>query len=471
MHHYHSRNFKAASVCSRPFQRPGYPPADTLCMNKLNLLNIRSIIKENTPVNKIRTRSDTMSEFQELIKSFQKSRNYVRDFLVYGFKSRDDFTIKSGRTYDNERRRIESWLSEYIRTDYKTQGKTVSIALDSNLLDTNPLYRVWKSRSFTANDIMLHFFFLDLFHADESYTADELTNLIVDRYGVLFESQLVRKKANEYVKEGILTAGRKGRKLFYSLNPEPARSFPGILPQLLHAIRFCQLAAPFGFIGSTILDSQKTGNGIFLVKHGYCGFTLEDEILSKLLQAIREQRTIRLLNRSNRTARTQEEKFSVVPLQIFVSTRTGRRFLCGYQTKIRRFTTLRLDQIQNVVLLEPYADYEYYKNKLKNNLPFCFGVSFGISHEMDTVRMTLTVRQGVEDHIITRLEREGRGGTITRIEQDIWSYEITVFDGNELMPWIRTFIGRILSFESSNPFLCRKFYQDIREMAQMYDLL
>ncbi|MDE6897102.1 MAG: hypothetical protein K2P43_13150, partial [Lachnospiraceae bacterium] len=68
-----------------------------------------------------------MSEFQELIKSFQKSRNYVRDFLIYGFKSRDDFSIKSGRTYDNERRRIESWLSEYIQTEYGPQGKTVSL--------------------------------------------------------------------------------------------------------------------------------------------------------------------------------------------------------------------------------------------------------------------------------------------------------------------------------------------------------
>ena len=27
-----------------------------------------------------------MSDYQELIKSFQKSRNYIRDFLIYGFK-------------------------------------------------------------------------------------------------------------------------------------------------------------------------------------------------------------------------------------------------------------------------------------------------------------------------------------------------------------------------------------------------
>ena len=411
-----------------------------------------------------------MSEFQELIKSFQKSRNYVRDFLIYGFKSRDDFSIKSGRTYDNERRRIEAWLSEYIRTEYGLQGKTVSLALDSSLLDTNPLYRVWKSRSFTDNDIMLHFFFLDLFRDGASCTADELTDRIMEEYGVLFETQLVRRKANEYVKEGILTSCKKDRRLFYSMNPEPARSIPDLLPALLRAVCFCQLAAPFGFIGSTILDSRKIKNDTFLVKHGYYGFTLEDEILYLLLQAVHKQRMVRLVNRSNKAVHTQEEKISIVPLQIFVSTRTGRRFLCGYQPERRRFSTLRLDQIQKVTLLEPFADYAYFKSRLKDNLPFCFGVSFGADRGMDTIRLTLSVREGPEDYIIRRLEREGRGGVITRMEPDVWSYEITVFDGNELMPWIRTFIGRILSFESSSPFLRRKFYHDLHEMANLYGL-
>ena len=97
-------------------------------------------------------------------------------------------------------------------------------------------------------------------------------------------------------------------------------------------------------------------------------------------------------------------------------------------------------------------------------------MSFGASHGTDTIRLTLSVREGPEDYIIRRLEREGRGGTVTRVEPDIWSYEITVFDGNELMPWIKTFIGRILSFESSSLFLRRKFYHDLKEMAAMYGL-
>ena len=36
-----------------------------------------------------------MSEFKELIKSFSRSREYIHDFFIYGFKTRDDFTDKA----------------------------------------------------------------------------------------------------------------------------------------------------------------------------------------------------------------------------------------------------------------------------------------------------------------------------------------------------------------------------------------
>lgn len=50
--------------------------------------------------------------FNELIKNFDNIRQLMRDFYVFGFKSRADFADKSARSYDNERRRIESWLGE-----------------------------------------------------------------------------------------------------------------------------------------------------------------------------------------------------------------------------------------------------------------------------------------------------------------------------------------------------------------------
>lgn len=409
-----------------------------------------------------------MSEFQELIKNFSKSRNYVRDFLIYGFKSRDDFSAKSGRTYDNERRRIEAWLSEYIRTDYSRRGKTISLALGSHLLGVNPLYRIWKSKSFTANDMMLHFFFLDLFRENAAYTAEALTNRILEDYSVLFESQLVRKKANEYVKDGILRSHRDGRRLCYSMAPTLQEKLPLLLPKLLDGVRFCQLAAPLGFVGSTILDNQKTGNDLFLVKHGYYGFTLEDEILFTLLKAMREQRLILITNQSTKTDR--REKITLAPLKIFVSTRTGRRFLCGYQLRNRRFSTFRMDHIQEVKEQDRFPAYDYCREKLSKNMDSCYGVSFGDDHTMDTIRLTLSIREGAEDYVLQRLRREGHGGTVAHVGKDTYTYELTVFDGNEMMPWIKTFTGRILSFESNNQQLRQKFYRDMQIMFQMYDI-
>lgn len=121
-------------------------------------------------------------------------------------------------------------------------------------------------------------------------------------------------------------------------------------------------------------------------------------------------------------------------------------------------------------LQEPFDDYLFFREKLCQNLPLCYGVSFGAVHGMDTIRLTLSVREGREDYILQRLEREGRGGTITHTGKNTYVYEISVFDGNEMMPWIKTFIGRILSFESNNVCLRRKFYRDVHTMARMYHI-
>lgn len=48
--------------------------------------------------------------YNELVKNFNRIRDYMREFYIYGFKSRDEYTKKSARSYDDERRRLESWL-------------------------------------------------------------------------------------------------------------------------------------------------------------------------------------------------------------------------------------------------------------------------------------------------------------------------------------------------------------------------
>ena len=46
--------------------------------------------------------------YNEIIKNFEKIRSYMREFYVYGFKNRAEYDKKSARSYDDEKRRMES---------------------------------------------------------------------------------------------------------------------------------------------------------------------------------------------------------------------------------------------------------------------------------------------------------------------------------------------------------------------------
>lgn len=410
-----------------------------------------------------------MSDFHELIKSFPKTREYVRDFFVYGFKTRNEFKNKSPRTYDNERRRLESWLSPFIHKDHLSNGANISLAIDSNLLDTNPLFRVWKTKSFTDNDIVLHFFILDLLQDEGKMTAEEITDDLLTEYEAFFDIQTVRRKCNAYQKEGLLQKQRKGKTVVYSLDTSLAQWLKSN-ETILDALAFFQLAGNLGMIGNQLTDQLDYQNQTFRVKHSFFVHTLEDEILLDLLNIIHQQTSASLEIKSSKKGVINTTY--CVPLQIFISTRSGRRFLCAYIDRSKRFTCFRLDTIKSVAALEKTETYEELQTKLNRNRRQLWGVSFQgrERHHLDKLTMTIQVFEPKESYIIDRLKREGRGGTVTKTAPNIYQYEIEVFDCNEMLPWIRTFIGRILSLECSAKSVERRFYEDLQTMYQMYQI-
>jgi hypothetical protein len=96
--------------------------------------------------------------YSELIKNFERVRDYMRQFYVYGFKSRGEYDAKSARSYDNERRRIENWLGDYMAFRQDTAGKNIFLSVDSRAIPHNPLYNAFEAKSFTDGDITFHFY-------------------------------------------------------------------------------------------------------------------------------------------------------------------------------------------------------------------------------------------------------------------------------------------------------------------------
>lgn len=158
--------------------------------------------------------------YSELIKSFAKIRGYMREFYVYGFRHRGEIHEKSARSYDNERRRIESWLGDYMRFGQDPDGKRMYLSVDSRTVPQNPLYKAFKTKSFTDNDVMLHFYLLDLLKEEGGYTIREVIRELEEHYlkdfaRDPFDESTIRKKLKEYEELGLVKKSCRGRETLY----------------------------------------------------------------------------------------------------------------------------------------------------------------------------------------------------------------------------------------------------------------
>lgn len=415
-----------------------------------------------------------MAGFSELIKNFDKTRDYVRDFFIYGCKVRSDFDRKSVRTYGDEKRRVESWMSDYMRYYDSVHGRSVSISVDSGHIPENPLYNAYYSKSFTDNDIRLHFLITDHLQDGKSHTLKEIVDALNIDYGQLFDEQTVRNKLKEYVDEGIVISEKIGKTLYYSLSPDSADEFLREFKGLDDALKFFSEIQQFGIIGNSILKMLGLKNDIFFIKHNYIIHTLEDILLPEILAAIDEKSYVSIGTFSEKRRRSGNDtgiENQVVPMQVLVSVQTGRRYLAAYNPALKRFSAFRLDYMRSVKKGGSCGNYDDLKAKFDRNMPRCFGVSFGIRRELGTVtpmKITFFVDEENEPFILDRLEREKRCCWLEKSGEHFYTLIADVFDPNELMHWAKTFIGRIVSIEGGNDSIRKRFYSDIERMNKMY---
>ena len=335
-----------------------------------------------------------MAVYSELIKNFEKIREYVRDFYIFGFHTRESFDAKSKRTYDNEKRRIESWLSDHVHTSLEGHKKKVSVQVDSGNIFQNPLYQCYRSKTFTDNDIRLHFILMDALE-DNAMSVSEIADYISANYGMIIDVQIIRIKLKEYVKEGLVSEVKRGRNILYTKTGCYADDIVSRYKGLGDMIKFFSEENPFG----------------------------------------------------------------------------GRNYLIMYFTKQKRLMSVRVDSIVKVTPLDVVADYDTYYRYYEDNRRFLWGTSFGKSRrygQKEHIHMEIAVDEAKEMYVVKRLEREKRSGTVTKKSDGLYAFDIDLFDANEAFPWIKTFIGRIVAFETTNEELQDKFDSDIARLYEIY---
>ena len=403
--------------------------------------------------------------YQELIKNFEKVRAYLREFYVYGFKSRTEYDKKSARSYDDERRRVESWLGEYMGFTQTPEGKNVFLSVDSRVTKTNPFYKAWKAKSFTDGDITLHFAIFDvLYDPSIQKTLNELIEDIDERLdsALAFDESTLRKKLKEYESEGIIRIEKEGRKVLYSRAPQIDIS------QLTDAVDFFSEAAPCGVIGSFLQERLPEHEERFAFKHHYITQAMDSAVMETLFEAIRLRRYVTIDNLGKRAGEIKTVR--LVPLKIYISAQNGRQNLIAFHERGNRIGSYRLDYITTVKIEEPCEEFERFREILKRAESHMWGVNCKWNpNQTEHVEFEIRVGEN-EQFIVQRLEREKRCGRVERVDETHYRYVAEVYDTTEMSPWIRTFLSRITKMTFSNRTAENQFKADIEDMYRMYGI-
>ena len=299
-------------------------------------------------------------------------------------------------------------------------------------------------------------------------TVSELLSEIDESYLSGFENPIaldestVRKKLKEYCEAGILACEKEGKKVYYH------RTEITDLSDTEDALHYFSEAAPCGVIGSFLLDKINRETGIFTFKHHYITGTMDSGVLTALFSAMREKRVITVTNCSQQ--KNISGNIRLIPLRIFISAQNGRQHLIAYVPTKNRFSSYRLDYLSNVVQNEPTPRFDELRAELDRMQSKIWGVSVKkASVRTDHVEFTVKIEEG-EDYIVQRLKREKRIGTVEALDRYTYRFSADVYDTSELIPWIRTFICRIVQIDFSDKAKENQFKADLKEMYRMYGI-
>jgi hypothetical protein len=108
------------------------------------------------------------------------------------------------------------------------------------------------------------------------------------------------------------------------------------------------------------------------------------------------------------------------------------------------------------------------KNHLEDFQSHAWGVTGNNNDCLEHIEMTVFAGP-YEGHIVERLEREKRCGRVEKLDDRHWKFTADVHEAFEMLPWLRTFTGRITDLQCTDRRVIYRFWKDFNEMDQMYD--
>lgn len=418
--------------------------------------------------------------FSYTIKDLSTVRGFVRQFCAHGFKSHDDYGKRSS-SYEDVRKRLDAWLNfgkdEGVFRSFvnKNGKKCYFMCKDGRDYFHNPLNAVYKNRSFSENDIFLHYTILDYLKMPGGHKRADINGYVSDvlenRFGVnlnLDYQDNIRIKLGEYIGLGLIREDKAGKAFdyYYNNNQIDKESWKD-------ALSFYSEAGILSIVGTYLTDKYHIKSSYFSFKHHYMHHVLDSEVLNKLLQAISEHRLARInvilqgnlngLIKTDACENVRREEVDVQPFQIRVSVRSGRRWVLTLMDG--KYRPFRLDYIDSVTLGDVAEPVDEKMVEWLNT--YLWGVTSWELYKTERVEMVIQA-QANERYVLARMEREKRNAEVQWLDDNTLRLTADVCDAQEMLPWLLSFAGFVQSMTCSNPEVEKIFWDSIRDMKKLY---
>ena len=413
-------------------------------------------------------------------------RDFIREIYVESFHSSNghiSIHSPSGRSEGEAKSRLHAFFEENFIT--KNSENEDVLKFDSRLVNQNPLFAIWKMCHFKPEYLTRDFALFDLLSTREYEEGLSDYDLKSDDSGKnkleLYTGRPIsHKQLGPYianlrtngiidVKESFSEEGKLLKRSYQLAGTKKIQNLLKNNPEILSAIQFASETFPCGVIGSYILDSvdAEISHSIFNFKHHFIYNTLDSEVMYTVFSAINEKRFVII-------KRKGYDMICATPIQVRFSARDGRAYLV-YHSNDLTHKGFYIGNFENIISVRKSKECIHFDSlitefdSIKSHL-------WGKSIKKDkktTEHVDFTIRYEEDEfYILKRLKREAFSGHIESSEKDnqaTFSFEL--FDSKELIPWIRSYFGRITKFNFENGELQQQITEEIKKLYAMYNNL
>lgn len=422
-----------------------------------------------------------LSDSKLLIRDYSDIRDILRDIYIYGCFSRDDYINKgiSGRKYDNEQRRITSYLPDkFIKK--KREGKRVLPYCSYNMTETpeNFLAETYRNKSFTLLDIMSYFFVLTLLNEGQGMTLPELLEVIPEENAeIIYTKDNLRKKLDELIEKGLIASKKVGRRVLYKTVEDSLGYFETQeLTDIYWLLEFVKnvnpIEMPYFFLQRKLRLYLYANRGIqvddihtFQYKHNHLFNVLDNEEVLVILRAIHAQRELNIQYSSRGSVFTSR----ILPIRVIHECNHGRQYVLFYDLASETVKTRRIDRISSAEMMGKADDEIIGKAVKESELEESSWCTSGLYFDQDEVKIEFRIDDESEQYVIERIKREGKNGTIESVAPGLYLYTIMVKDPLEMTPWIRSFGERAKVVYSKDGVLEKHLLEDYERAISKYE--